>query len=623
MKARSALAVLLPFITCYIQWLLWDYIAPFVWFLFFPTAFFSAWLGGIFAGMAATVISALLVWYVFIPPSFSFALENPASAFSIVAFILMGALYVFIFERMRVLMQLTDKQLQVSETRFEATFEQAAVGIALVAPDGHWLRVNNRLCEIIGYSHDELMSKSFQDITYAEDLDADLTFVKKMLAGEINFYAMEKRYLSKDGSIVWINLSVALVRNPDGTPDYFISVVENIQNRRQSEQALRESEERLSGIINSAMDAVISVDEHQRIHLFNPAAALMFGMSATAAIGQPLENLIPERFRNAHAGHIRNFAQKGITARRMGMLGEINGLRANGEEFPIEASISHTLLEGGKLYTVILRDITERHRAENEIRQLNADLERHVDERTAELTAANRELDSFAYAVSHDLRAPLRAMSGFSQALAEDYGSLLQGEAKTYLEQIDLASRKMSDLIDGLLVLSRSTRGELRYDTVDISVLAEQLLAELQQFDPQRTVSVQVEAGLRAQGDTRMIELVLRNLLSNAWKYTGREQAANIRVYAELRDGVTRFCVADNGAGFDMAHANRLFKPFQRLHRQEEFPGIGIGLATVQRIVHRHGGSIEASGEPGKGAVFCFTLASTSGVSLPINREAQ
>jgi PAS domain S-box-containing protein len=467
------------------------------------------------------------------------------------------------------------------------------------------------------------MSKSFQDITYAEDLDADLTFVKKMLAGEINFYAMEKRYLSKDGSIVWINLSVALVRNPDGTPDYFISVVENIQNRRQSEQALRESEERLSGIINSAMDAVISVDEHQRIHLFNPAAALMFGMSATAAIGQPLENLIPERFRNAHAGHIRNFAQKGITARRMGMLGEINGLRANGEEFPIEASISHTLLEGGKLYTVILRDITERHRAENEIRQLNADLERHVDERTAELTAANRELDSFAYAVSHDLRAPLRAMSGFSQALTEDYGSQLQGEAKVYLEQIDLASHKMSDLIDGLLVLSRSTRGELRNDTVDISALAQQLLAEMRQLDPERSVSVQVEAGLRAQGDTRMIELVLRNLLSNAWKYTSREPMPNIRVYAEVRDGVTRFCIADTGAGFDMEHANRLFKPFQRLHRQEEFPGIGIGLATVQRIVHRHGGIIEASGEPGKGATFCFTLEGTPCISLPNKREAQ
>lgn len=247
-----------------------------------------------------------------------------------------------------------------------------------------------------------------------------------------------------------------------------------------------------------------------------------------------------------------------------------------------------------------------------EILRLNADLERRVEARTAELKAANQELDSFAYAVSHDLRAPLRAMSGFSQALVDDHGDKLDGEARVYLEQIILASKKMGELVDGLLTLSRSTRGERRHDTVDLSALAEILLGELARQEPLRRVAWRVEPALRVAGDPAMIEVVMRNLLGNAWKYTARTAEPLIRVYVDTVNGERFYCVADNGAGFDMAHARKLFQPFQRLHRQDEFPGIGIGLATVQRIVHRHGGTIQAQGEPGKGATFCFSLQNGS-----------
>jgi len=421
-------------------------------------------------------------------------------------------------------------------------------------------------------------------------------------------YECDAEVVRPDGFHRWIIARGKASHDDGGNIIGLYGTVQDITERKRTEQALRESEKRLAGIINSATDAIISVNERQQICLFNPAAGQVFGLSAAEIMGQPLTRLIPERFRSQHESHVRNFAQTGITARPMGV-GEIRGLRANGEEFPIEASISHTPTAGGELFTVILRDITDRKRTQEEIRRLNADLERRVDERTAELTTANRELDSFAYAVSHDLRAPLRAMSGFSQALVEDYGSQLPGEAKVYLDQIDLASRKMSELIDGLLTLSRSTRGELRHDDVDLAALSERLLAELMQSSPERQVAIQVEAGLQAYGDARMLEAVMRNLLDNAWKYSAHAAAPGIRVYAEERDGIRRYCVADNGAGFDMAHANRLFQPFQRLHRQEEFPGIGIGLATVQRIVHRHNGNIEARGEPGKGAVFCFSLS--------------
>lgn len=252
--------------------------------------------------------------------------------------------------------------------------------------------------------------------------------------------------------------------------------------------------------------------------------------------------------------------------------------------------------------------VTTRRRTMEEIRQLNVDLERRVLERTAELSAANRELDAFAYAVSHDLRAPLRALSGFSQALIEDHGDQLQGEARIYLEQVGIASRSMSELVDGILALSRSTRGELQRDVIDVSALATQLLDELARGEPGRQVSRQIEAGLVASGDRRMIEAVLRNLLGNAWKYTGKAPAALIRVFAGKVADLCGICVADNGAGFDMAHAGQLFQPFRRLHRQDEFPGIGIGLATVQRIIHRHGGEIRAQAVPDAGATFCFSL---------------
>lgn len=249
-------------------------------------------------------------------------------------------------------------------------------------------------------------------------------------------------------------------------------------------------------------------------------------------------------------------------------------------------------------------DIVARKRTADEIDGLNQDLNHTV----AQLQGANQELEAFAYAVSHDLRAPLRAMSGFSEALVEDFGDKLEAEARSYLDEIITGSRHMGQLIDGLLTLSRSTRGVLHHEVVDISALTHRIRNELEKNEPQRRMTWQVETGLNAGGDPLMLEVIMRNLLDNAWKYTTGLTEPTIAVYAEQEGSERFFCVADNGAGFDMAHGEKLFQPFQRLHRQDEFPGIGIGLATAQRIVHRHGGIISATGSPHKGATFRFTL---------------
>lgn len=260
------------------------------------------------------------------------------------------------------------------------------------------------------------------------------------------------------------------------------------------------------------------------------------------------------------------------------------------------------------LHDELSRRLAEQQQARALLRDLNASLEERVAARTAELSAANAELDAFAYAVSHDLRSPLRAMSGFSQALIEDHGDDLPEGAREYLDQIKLASARMGDLIEGLLVLSRSVRGVLAVTPVDLSALAATAVAELRRADPGRSVTVDIEPGLVASGDRRMLAAALANLLGNAWKYTAGRTDAHIVLRRETLDGETWFCVDDNGAGFDMAHAGRLFKVFARLHRQDEFPGLGIGLATVQRIIHRHGGRIVAQATPGAGASFRFTL---------------
>jgi light-regulated signal transduction histidine kinase (bacteriophytochrome) len=280
----------------------------------------------------------------------------------------------------------------------------------------------------------------------------------------------------------------------------------------------------------------------------------------------------------------------------------------NQGEFPAEMTITRIVQEGPPMFTVFIRDITERKRAEQEIHQLNSQLEQRVLERTEELQAANKELEAFSYSVSHDLRAPLRGIDGFSRALLEDHGPKLDEEAKRKLGRVRMASQRMASLIDDLLNLSRINRVEIRHELVDLTLIARQIAGELQQLHPQRVVFFEIADGITAKGDTQLLHVVLDNLLRNSWKYTSKNPSARIEFNSFVRDGELTYFVRDNGAGFDMAHAAMLFVPFQRLHTQADFEGTGVGLATVQRIIRRHGGRVWAEGAVGKGATFYFTI---------------
>jgi PAS domain S-box-containing protein len=292
--------------------------------------------------------------------------------------------------------------------------------------------------------------------------------------------------------------------------------------------------------------------------------------------------------------------------------------RPDGRRLTALAHANPIIDEDGTLLGAVnvLVDISERkateaavRRAEQKTNELNQELERRVAERTAQLEAANKELESFAYSVSHDLRAPLRSIVGFSQILVEEHASKLDATALHYLERVGAASNRMGQLIDDLLELSRLSRSELLSQEVDLSRLAREILGALQQQDPGRSVTVTVAETCVVRGDRRLLRIALENLLGNAWKFTGKQESATIEFGCQEPEQGQRVCyVRDNGVGMDMAYADKLFTVFQRLHNLHEFPGNGIGLATVQRIIARHGGRIWATSVPNEGATLHFTI---------------
>ncbi len=423
---------------------------------------------------------------------------------------------------------------------------------------------------------------------------------------------IELTAMRADGSL--FPVEVAVSRTTVNGQEAFTGFIRDLTASREAERALHQTAEqnqrlveeaaqalqrqradaKFRGLLESAPDAMIIVDEDGEIVLVNVEAERLFGYSRAELLGQRADILIPARFHEQRT--ITFFLDLSPHDPNV----ELYAVRKDGAEFPIEISLSPLDTEDGMLVSSAIRDISERRDAE----LAREELAHALTIRAAELEAVNRELESFSYSVSHDLRGPLRALDGFSRALLKTADSKLDDAEKEYLRRIRSASQRMGRLIDDLLNLARITRTDVSMERVDLTALANQVIADLREAKPERTVEVSIAPGLSAYGDAALLEIALQNLLGNAWKFTERTQHAKIEL--QVADGV--FSVRDNGAGFDMAYSNKLFNVFQRLHSSEYFDGTGIGLATVKRIVMRHGGHIWAEGEVGKGASFFFTI---------------
>ena len=676
--------------------------------------------------------------------------------------------------------------LEESDERFKATFEQAAVGIAHVALNGSWLRLNQRLCDILGYTVEELTRRTFQEITHPDDLESDLAQVKQVLAKELSSYSMEKRYFHKDGSIIWVNLTVSLVRDVSGEPKYFISVIQDISDRKQVEAKFRASEQRFRrAIVNAPLPIAIYNDSGEMLHLSKgwtqitgysadeistieswtekaygedkdfvaeqiyqlfdqepPSSDKTEGLIQTKSgekrtwqfhsmpigkldSGQKLAMGIAADITDlklAQAELAQKLQQQAVIAQlgqfalmnhelqqlfdlAIGVIAQaldveyckilelsadctelklVSGVgwpsemvgnavvdnnlasqagytlmskepvvvedlstesRFSGPslltDYGITSGIStiiyrqenvifgilgvHTICSRSfsqadvdfvQVIANILGSSIERHRAEQNIKQLNRELEVRVAERTAQLEASNEELKAFTYTVSHDLRAPLRAMEGFAQALREDYAPLLDELGHEYAHRIASSARQMDGLISDLLTYSQLSRTDIRIEPVLIENVIEASIAAVEPLRQQRQATITVDKMYPICGNYSILVRVFTNLLSNAIKFVPEDRAPVVRITCEqttshLKDSennVVRIWVKDNGIGIAPVHQQRIFNVFERLHGVESYPGSGIGLAIVKKGIARIGGKLGVRSEIDVGSEFWIEL---------------
>ncbi|MFW9788421.1 MAG: PAS domain S-box protein [Candidatus Thorarchaeota archaeon] len=393
----------------------------------------------------------------------------------------------------------------------------------------------------------------------------------------------------------------------DGDREIFSAIVNmlgSVLERKKAEKALQISERRYRELLRNISEGMAIIDLDEKILFVNKAFAEMLDYTQSELVGMNILDIIAEEDKELILDQTK-IRREGVSSSYTHRF-----VRKDGEHRIVRASAVPSRDDDGQVdgTIAVVTDITERIQKDREIKKLNEELAQRVEERTAELAAANKELEAFSYSVSHDLRAPLRTIDGFSQALLEDYSDSIDDTGHDFLRRVRSAATHMGSLIEDLLVLSRVTRTEMERVDVDLSLIASEIIGDLQEIDPDRQVHIRISDEVHVRCDQRLIKLVLQNLLDNAWKFTSKIPDALIEFGCQDQDGESVFYVRDNGAGFNMDYSDKLFVPFQRLHQAEEFEGSGIGLATVQRIINRHGGRVWAESVIDGGSTFYFTI---------------